>query len=365
MSKAERHVSIHSPKSNTVYYAAPSTPSPVRTPQRHNDLARKKIVVFTPSVISSSRRTDGLKHASPLVSPTRSSTRSTSARTKELKSPIKSSSIPQPFDPKKSLQVKAARNPAIARANLDRKVRETEILATPSRSSLGKPERLFASESRPQSNRSAVDRSPNISRSELQANFMTSDGRRSRSSEGPLDIRSPAKRRVTVSKRSNAAPATLSRLPVKLSAYSFPAPKIGHLISPSKASRAEIKFLPRTATPFREHRDPNVITPTRDSHSKLRSSLKKTGSRYALQMLDRDPALAALGETQDNVPSLNFDRDGNCRIPTHVAASAQRQAYTRAPKISSPLAKGSWHASDSSDNNEETSADMVLTTDIL
>ncbi|KAK7205839.1 hypothetical protein BZA70DRAFT_294916 [Myxozyma melibiosi] len=283
---SRKRVMIESPKSSTVSYANPlSTPS--RKAQQDVQVSpgksdRKVLLVSTPSF-----RNHGVANCSLFsdrklavaVSPTRAKSPSRPAVA------VSPSKLREPHNAHSLLKIKPQRDNQLAMANSAKKTKEAEVsMMTPSRSALGKPQRLFPasasrnregllcmSESRETQRRGGVVRRNGLSPPRLGGNL-------DRSTELPVGLKSPARRlnSSVISKSARKSPSNKSS--VFLSSVSLSPPKMAPLSASRATDRRTINSSPTRAARSNggQKNDENRMTPARNLDTPTKKHEKGT-----------------------------------------------------------------------------------------
>ncbi|KAK9355976.1 hypothetical protein V1523DRAFT_403395 [Lipomyces doorenjongii] len=148
MSQHKKRVTIESPHSAKISMPnPPSTPSTNRQVHKNKENIVKsstKMVLFVSTPSSRHSIMSSTFSDRKIVSPTRNKVVVSPIRSIKVTSPAKSSMIPQPSDPKSMLRVKALRDANLAVANSAKKNKENPAVLSPTKSELGKPQRLFS-----------------------------------------------------------------------------------------------------------------------------------------------------------------------------------------------------------------------------
>ncbi|KAK9491824.1 hypothetical protein V1508DRAFT_462860 [Lipomyces doorenjongii] len=148
MSQHKKRVTIESPHSAKISMPnPPSTPSTNRQVHKNKENIVKsstKMVLFVSTPSSRHSIMSSTFSDRKIVSPTRSKVVVSPIRSIKVTSPAKSSMIPQPSDPKSMLRVKALRDADLAFANSAKKKKKNPAVLSPTKSELGKPQRLFS-----------------------------------------------------------------------------------------------------------------------------------------------------------------------------------------------------------------------------
>ncbi|KAK9327224.1 hypothetical protein V1520DRAFT_349375 [Lipomyces starkeyi] len=220
MSQHKKRVTIESPHS-----AKFSMPNPPSTPSTNRQVHKNKenilksstkmvLLVSTPSSRHSTMSSTFSDRKT--VSPTRGKLVVSPIRSIKVTSPAKSSMIPQPSDPKSMLRVKALRDADLAVANSAKKNKDNLAVRSPTKSELGKPQRLFSyPTTRTHEGLLCMSGSlPSRRRSPDKRGIVSSLGARANKQEVVLGLKSPAKRlgRSLLSKsiRQSQNPAFIS-----------------------------------------------------------------------------------------------------------------------------------------------------------
>lgn len=249
ITSGKKHVTIESPASSTISYADQLLTPPRK--EKHPSLispgkssSRKVLLVATPSSrpVVTNRSLFSDRKLAAAVSPTRrKSPQMTIAKS------ISPSKIREPSSLKSSLRMKPQRDSQLAIANSARKIREAESLSlmTPSRSALGKPQRLFSSySSRDGCNTLLMSESRSVNRQkELTKRDLVSPPRLyEQSSDSLVGLKSPARRLNSSIKSTSTRKSHKDRIPLALVMLSPPK------MAPLSANRAANKKRPPAPT---------------------------------------------------------------------------------------------------------------------